>query len=42
MANDKRQPLQKDKHEPRKQKTIFVSLSLPRGTTLPRWSVKWK
>jgi len=42
MANDKRHHLQKDKHEPRKHKTIFVSLSLSRGTTLPRRSVKWK
>jgi len=40
MGNDKSNPLQKDKHEPRNQKTICVSLSLPRRTTLPRRSVK--
>jgi len=42
MANDKRHPLQKDKHEPRKQKTICVSLSLSRRTTLLRRNVKWR
>jgi len=40
MENDKSNPLQNDKHEPRNQKTICVSLSLPRGMTMPRQSVK--
>ena len=42
MGNDKSNPLQKDKHEPRNQITICVSLSLPHRTTLPRRSVKWR
>jgi len=42
MPNDKKHPLQKDKHKSRKLKTPGFSLSLPRGTVLPRRSVKGK
>jgi len=42
MGNDKSNPLQKDKHEPRKQKRSWLSLSLPRGMTMPLPSVKWR